>query len=141
MHLKLKWQILLVIYFSTSKSSNSSFYNNDNDYYCQFSVSNTNVRPKWNDLPVSKERSLGILEPNNEIRQFCGNLVSHQWFEYIIIILIVISCVLLAVDEPAALPETKQVIAQLDFYLTVLFIGEMLLKIIATSSNHNQVGL
>ena len=122
---------MISIYISINSNGNIVLFLLHNILIFTFfliSVSNANVRPKWNELPVSKQCSLGILESDNEIRQFCGQLVSHEWFEYGVIALIMISCVLLAVDEPAALPETKQVISQLDFCLTIIFVDSVSAK-------------
>ena len=61
----------------------------------------------------------------------CGKLVTNPSFEVLSLLLILTSCVILALDEPLASNESQIVYMQLDYWLTILFVIEMSLKVIA----------
>ena len=82
--------------------------------------------------------SLGIFPPTNTFRKFCAAWARNPTWEGFILVSIIVSSLLLAIDGPTAdkTSETgKQiwaVIDQVDFAFIVLFTLEALLKIVAT---------
>jgi voltage-dependent calcium channel len=45
-------------------------------------------------------KSLSILDPNNILRLFTKNIVLHPYFDPFIILIIIISTVMMAIDNP-----------------------------------------
>ena len=45
-------------------------------------------------------RSLGIFGPHNCFRQFCKKIVEKQYYDYLVMTLIVISTILLILENP-----------------------------------------
>lgn len=89
-------------------------------------------------------RSLGVMGPDNCFRVLCGRIIRFKHFDNFILVLIGISSVLLAIDEPyildcAVLPSSdpgncivlKDVIGSLDLVISALFMAELVLKVIA----------
>ena len=76
-------------------------------------------------------RSLYLLSPNNLIRIKCAQLISHPQFENFSIVLILISTVLLALDNPLDNPASKKqrILTIFDLVLTGLFTFEACAKI------------
>ena len=77
--------------------------------------------------------SLGFFTAEHPIRKKCIIIARSNRFETCILCLIIISSILLAIDEPH-LDEngpTKQVLYVLDLIFTVIFLGEAIIKIIA----------
>ena len=75
-------------------------------------------------------KSLGIFSINNWFRIFCHKLINQRFFEPTIDVLIIINCILLALDEPHTKIDSK-VFKYSDIIFTILFVAEMLIKIIA----------
>lgn len=78
-------------------------------------------------------RSLLILDKNNPIRRWAFNTISHPHFDSFILILITISSISLAIDNPLANPNSKLSVflTRLDTVFAIIFAIEMVLKIIA----------
>lgn len=89
-------------------------------------------------------RSLGCLSVNNKLRQAAAILVAHPWFERLILLLILVSSIKLALDEPR-IEECRDIpydgdgscmalyqwLKYSDIIITGLFVLEMTAKIIA----------
>ena len=73
------------------------------------------------------------LGEDNSFRRFCFRVTNHPWFDWIILIFICISTVMLAMEEPFSDPKSDSVIflKKLDIIMTSIFVLEMVLKIIA----------
>ena len=97
-----------------------------------------NSTPSLRDIGIPDGSSLFIFKKSNPFRQNVFQLVSHPYFDYFILFLILISSIMLVVDEPPLRACTtdgcnavKTLMEVLDFIVTLLFIIEMSLKIIA----------
>ena len=55
--------------------------------------------PKIKDIELSGS-SLMFLNEDNKFRMFCANIVGHENFDNLVIILILISTILLAIENP-----------------------------------------
>lgn len=78
-------------------------------------------------------KSLFLFDPDNMLRKICVNLTTHSLFERMIILLIILSTLTLAFEEPLQDPESDKirVIKLIDVVMTCVFTLEALLKIIA----------
>ena len=78
-------------------------------------------------------KSLYLFGKKNIIRKFCSTIVSHKIFEAIIIILICVSTLTLAFENPLQDPnsEKMQHIKMIDLVMTIIFTIEAVLKIIS----------
>jgi hypothetical protein len=76
--------------------------------------------------------SLNFFSHGGFFRQFVMNFVRHRYFEYSMVVIILISTVQLAADNPLSDPESAFLItlAIVDKVLTVIFSLEMIMKII-----------
>lgn len=79
------------------------------------------------------EVTLGIFKTTNPIRKFCVGLISNPNFDRFVLVLIFISSITLAIENPLLNPESQLSISLdvIDIILTVLFTIEMIIKIIA----------
>ena len=91
-----------------------------------------------------KYRSLFIFGPENRLRLMLNSVVSHKYFEYTIILLIILSSITLALDsaklqdsieqceagKPCGAKTILDVLAQLDLAFVFLFTIEAALKIV-----------
>lgn len=77
--------------------------------------------------------SLGCIHSNCFIRKYCIKIVANKWFERFIMFLILISSILLCLDEPRLNPNSNLAIFlyYADIVITILFTIEMVIKIIA----------
>lgn len=81
-------------------------------------------------------RSLGILTEHNAIRRFCMAVITNVYFEGCILLLVLLSSILLALDSPS-LDDSSPVgraISAGDINFVVCFTLEMCLKV-----GHQQV--
>jgi len=77
--------------------------------------------------------SLNLFTYDGRFRQFVMNFVAHRYFEYLMVVIILLSTVQLAADNPLSNPDSALLItlAIIDKILTVIFSLEMIMKIIA----------
>lgn len=75
--------------------------------------------------------SLNCFSQENPFRVICHAITSHKRFDNLILVLIVVSTVALAFENPLSDPNSMmlKILKQLDFYFTLIFIVECLLKI------------
>ncbi|KAK3250718.1 Caveolin-2 [Cymbomonas tetramitiformis] len=76
--------------------------------------------------------SLFLLSPTNPLRQFLAGIVCNKHFEYTVIVLIIVSSLVLALDAPGldADSDKKKVLDAIDKVFVVLFTIEMSLKVV-----------
>ena len=89
--------------------------------------------PKDSDAaPLDDVRTLWLLSPTNPIRVFCYRIIGHRHFETVMFLLICVSSICLAIDNPLLNPGslTASVIGVLDVVIAYSFAAELLLKII-----------
>jgi hypothetical protein len=79
-----------------------------------------------------KGNSLFCLSPSNPIRRLTKAITSHKHFDNVILLLIAVSTILLCMEMPLSNPESNYnaILAILDRIMTILFIIEMVLKIV-----------
>ncbi|CAH1402623.1 unnamed protein product [Nezara viridula] len=80
----------------------------------------------------SQYNSLFIFKDSNPIRKHCKAIVTWAPFEYIILLVIVVNCIGLGFG--LYLPEeneTAQLLEKAEIYFLIIFILEMVLKVIA----------
>mmetsp|Transcript_57655 Transcript_57655/g.158821 ORF Transcript_57655/g.158821 Transcript_57655/m.158821 type:complete len:1739 (-) Transcript_57655:67-5283(-) len=82
--------------------------------------------------PATAKRTLFIFSQTNPVRIWCAKVSSHPKFDTAVLVLIVISSLLLALDNPLMDPESdlKKFLVYTDYVMTTLFTMEMLLKIV-----------
>eukprot|EP00939_MAST-03C_sp_MAST-3C-sp1_P000527 g527.t1 len=82
------------------------------------------------DEKILRGTSLWLMCPTNPIRVAVSKIVFNPWFDRIILVLIVISSLLLAIETPLDDPDSSksEVIKALDWVFTIAFIVEMFLK-------------
>ena len=101
-------------------------------------------RRKSTAAPVEDEtgdRSCMLFAWNNPVRKGAHYLVAHPWFDPVIITLIVISSILLAIDDPRldATDPLKMTIRYISYFFTAAFIIEMLLTIVVLGFIHPKI--
>ena len=86
------------------------------------------------ELVMTKKFSLMCLSRENKVRVFCARVICQRWFDKVILFLIIVSSILLALDEPHVSEDKTSTLYKFlyytDFVMTGLFIAEMLLKIV-----------
>ncbi|XP_065060331.1 sodium channel protein 1 brain-like isoform X2 [Rhopilema esculentum] len=70
----------------------------------------------------NKSRSLWLLGPKNPIRKLSILIITNQFFEFFVVLTILINCIFLALDNP---PE------EAEYVFTAIYTIEMILKIVA----------
>ncbi|DAZ94512.1 TPA: hypothetical protein N0F65_011865 [Lagenidium giganteum] len=95
-------------------------------------ISNEDEDTDDSRLP-EKGRSLYIFSSQNRIRQFCFTVVRHSLFDSFILVLITLSSLSLALDNPLRDPHADFAVflRAMDSVFTVIFLVEMTMKIIA----------
>lgn len=89
-------------------------------------------RRMFKSHPSYSHRAFFLLKGTNPVRNAVGNLTMHGMFDAFILLLIGFSCVLLAVDSSTpAEGSARDTITLLDKIVTILFIVEMALKLLA----------
>ncbi|KAJ8603746.1 hypothetical protein CTAYLR_000277 [Chrysophaeum taylorii] len=85
-------------------------------------------------FPLEPGKSLGLFSPTSNIRLSCARLAEWPYFERIILFLVGISCIALILDAPLMNPKNniRRVAIWLDSGLTVIFVGEVAIKVVAS---------
>jgi voltage-dependent calcium channel L type alpha-1D len=88
-----------------------------------------------NDKPPQRPsgRSLFLFGPYNPIRTNAWAIVHHPYFDRIVLVLIAASTISVALDNPLNSPDSSFVdtLGWVDFTLTIFFVTEVVLKVIA----------
>lgn len=105
----------------------------------------TEVRSNSKDghhQPPPTGKSLFFFGPRNPIRKNAHAIVNHPHFDSIILVLLMASTISVALDNPLVAPESSRtrVLAHLDLGLTILFVLEVVLKVIAQGLYFNANG-
>lgn len=82
---------------------------------------------------IIEGKSLGCLEVNSKLRRFLFNIVTDRRFDYFVIVIIIISAVQLAMDNPLRDPQSefKSILQWIDLATTIVFILEAIFKTLA----------
>ena len=83
--------------------------------------------------PWPFDYSLFCFGPRNGFRRGCRWLAKNKWFDYLTIVLILVSSICLALDSPKLDPhgELRYWLKELDYVWTSLFAAELCLKVVA----------
>lgn len=83
--------------------------------------------------PPPTGMSLFFFAPRNPIRQNAHAIVAHPHFDSVVLVLVLASTVSVALDNPLEPPESPRVrmLVWVDFGLTMLFVLEVVLKVLA----------
>ncbi|XP_073235068.1 voltage-dependent L-type calcium channel subunit alpha-1D-like [Porites lutea] len=83
------------------------------------------------NVPIIRKSSMFIFGPDNPIRQACHWVVNLRYFDDFILVIILISSVLLAVEDPVNPNSPRnEVLRYFDFVITGIFALEVLVKMI-----------
>ena len=84
-------------------------------------------------IPELEDNSLFCLGPENRFRLVVYSLVNKSWFNNFILLIITISTVTLAFENPLDNPHGDKIhiLKLIDFVMTILFTIEVVLKVIA----------
>lgn len=74
--------------------------------------------------------SLFIFDNNSKFRKICYKLINKSYIIAMITIMILVSSVLLAIDDPLT-PDDNVIVNEIDLIVTIFFTGEVLLKVLA----------
>ncbi|GAU95712.1 hypothetical protein RvY_07287-2 [Ramazzottius varieornatus] len=81
--------------------------------------------------PILPYRSLFILSPTNLIRRLCHNIVNLRFFDTFIMIVICLSSISLAAEDPVETNNARnQILTYTDYVFTGVFTVEMVLKVV-----------
>jgi hypothetical protein len=85
------------------------------------------------DLIMRQRPALYIFEFDGIIRRFLRSMLINEFFEQVMLFIIIISTIQLAIDSPLSDPNSKfqQVLLRIDYTLTGIFTFEAFFKIIA----------
>jgi len=84
-------------------------------------------------FPLSAGKTLLVFGPGHPIRFGCAYIISHRFFDNAVLVLIVLSSICLAIEDPLLDPHSTFItnLETIDITLTFLFCLEMVMKIIA----------
>jgi len=84
-------------------------------------------------IPFNNNRSMFLLKETNLFRRIIATIVTHRIFEYLLILLIIISSIALGLENPFTPPDAilSKIVFWANIVFTVLFTIESILKIIA----------
>ncbi|CAK6982852.1 voltage-dependent T-type calcium channel subunit alpha-1H-like [Scomber scombrus] len=93
-------------------------------------VNVTKVR-RW--CEAREEWSFYVLSPQNRFRICCQHVVSHNLFDHMILLFILLSCVTIALERPGIDPGSKEqwILNMSRYVFSAVFFVEMLFKVLA----------
>ena len=107
------------------------------DQLADLSSPRTPRSPKeWNedDISAIDNKSCGIFGMDNPLRKKCFSMSLSRKMDRTILFVIILNCFCMALDSPYLQPDSSRAIflKWMDILFTFIFVGEMLIKIIAT---------
>eukprot|EP00112_Aurelia_sp_Birch-Aquarium-sp1_P025044 Seg815.2 transcript_id=Seg815.2/GoldUCD/mRNA.D3Y31 product="Voltage-dependent L-type calcium channel subunit alpha-1S" protein_id=Seg815.2/GoldUCD/D3Y31 len=89
------------------------------------------IRPEFIEKGP-QHKSLFIFGPNNPVRAICYKIATNKWFQYICLGSIIISTIILALEDPLNRNTTlAKTVLYSDYLFTGIFMVEIIIKIIA----------
>ncbi|XRB04885.1 voltage-dependent calcium channel L type [Pycnococcus provasolii] len=78
-------------------------------------------------------KTFGFLERNNPVRMFCFRLADDKRFEYVVMMMIVVSSIIMATESPRTMENesTVKALEAIDAVFTTIFALEMIIKLAA----------
>ncbi|XP_015833195.1 muscle calcium channel subunit alpha-1 isoform X3 [Tribolium castaneum] len=91
------------------------------------------IKSNSQKLPIPPASSFFIFSPTNRFRIFCHWLCNHSVFGNVILVCIMVSSALLALEDPIPAPgsEMGNILKIFDYVFTAIFSAELLLKTIS----------
>ncbi|OWA50438.1 Voltage-dependent calcium channel type A subunit alpha-1 [Hypsibius exemplaris] len=81
--------------------------------------------------PILPYSSLFVMSPTNPIRRLCHNIVNMRYFDTVIMLVICLSSVSLAAEDPVETNNLRnQILTYTDYVFTGVFTVEMILKVV-----------
>ena len=80
---------------------------------------------------MGETKSLYFFTAKNKLRKKLYKISVNLWFEYFILLVVLISSILIAWDNPLASSDMKGFLLKIDYGITAIFTIEMVIKIIA----------
>jgi hypothetical protein len=82
------------------------------------------------EVSIIQGRSLFLLSDDSIIRKTLHKLITHNYYDWFIILIIVINSIQLALDNPLVDPDSKYALSlyYIDFVSTIIFIVEAAFK-------------
>ncbi|XP_022091428.1 voltage-dependent T-type calcium channel subunit alpha-1I-like isoform X3 [Acanthaster planci] len=79
------------------------------------------------------EYSLYLLSPHNRFRRRLQSLIAHRWFDYVILLIIMINCITLAMERPDIRDDSveRTFLSISNYIFTGIFTFEMVVKVLA----------
>lgn len=79
-----------------------------------------------------KGKSLFLFKTSNSFRVMCKNIVGHRHFDTFILVMIGLSSIMLTFEGPLTDPNGRgaQILSKLDYVVTLIFLGELVSKVV-----------
>ena len=77
--------------------------------------------------------AFGFIPPDNRARVLLFDMVKHPVYESVVMVVIVVNCLLLALDDATVTPDSlrRRVIDNSDYFFAAFFVVEMCMKLVA----------
>ncbi|XP_077426532.1 voltage-dependent T-type calcium channel subunit alpha-1H-like isoform X3 [Vanacampus margaritifer] len=87
--------------------------------------------PQW--CVEHEDWSLYVFAPHNRFRLWCQKTIGHKMFDYIILLFIFLNCITIALERPDIQPHSMErvFLSVSNYIFTVIFVGEMMIKVVA----------
>ncbi|XP_074639691.1 voltage-dependent T-type calcium channel subunit alpha-1H-like isoform X1 [Acropora palmata] len=116
---------------NADRQTNDDMYHHQQELQTSAHETQTKKR-QWAKFTVTRQNwSLYLFAPSNRFRCRMASVCGHKYFDYVVLLFILISCIVLAMEEPNILPKKRQIIDATMLLLTVIFTFEMMMKVVA----------
>ncbi|CAG9109037.1 unnamed protein product [Plutella xylostella] len=89
------------------------------------------IEIKNQDKPIPEGTSFFIFSKDNWFRVLCYNIQNNSWFKNLILLCILASSLMLAMEDPVqSKSEKAEILKKVDYFFTAVFTTELMLKLI-----------
>ncbi|XP_028266993.1 voltage-dependent T-type calcium channel subunit alpha-1H [Parambassis ranga] len=90
-----------------------------------------NLKPRW--CREHEDWTLYLFSPENPFRVWCQCVISHKWFDHVVLVFIFLNCITIALERPGIQPDSKErlFLSVSNHIFTVIFFTEMAIKVVA----------
>ncbi|XP_045539714.1 muscle calcium channel subunit alpha-1-like isoform X2 [Papilio machaon] len=88
------------------------------------------VEIKTQEKPIPDGSSFFIFSKTNWFRVTCYKVQNNSWFKNLILLCILASSIMLALEEPVPTGVTNEILRKIDYFFTTVFTIELILKLI-----------
>ncbi|XP_059203397.1 voltage-dependent T-type calcium channel subunit alpha-1H [Centropristis striata] len=110
-------------------SSPEDDLDDDSSFWCWLKKELRDMKPRW--CKEHEDWTLYLFSPESKVRGWCQSVISHHWFDHVVLVFIFLNCITIALERPEIQTKERLFLTISNNVFTVIFLAEMAIKVVA----------